>query len=162
MPRACVCICVFSAARATSGSRSATGSFDSCAIRCDGSNSTRRPTTADVTITPRPNAWPRCMGPPRPGEKHASCRRRASRAARSARNVCARGLLAHRMQRRCGMDDPFGDLWWMLVMRGLAGILFGIFAVVWPLLTLEVLLAVFAVYAIADGLVAVAAGLIRV
>jgi len=59
------------------------------------------------------------------------------------------------------MDDPFARLWWLLAARGVTGILFGILAVVWPLFTLEALLAVFAVYAIADGVVAFAAGASR-
>jgi uncharacterized membrane protein HdeD (DUF308 family) len=44
--------------------------------------------------------------------------------------------------------------WWVLVIRGIAGIVFGIGALAWPGMTLIVLIAIFAVYAIVDGVVA--------
>jgi uncharacterized membrane protein HdeD (DUF308 family) len=44
--------------------------------------------------------------------------------------------------------------WWALVIRGIAGILFGIGALVWPDVTLIVLIALFAAYAIVDGVAA--------
>jgi uncharacterized membrane protein HdeD (DUF308 family) len=44
--------------------------------------------------------------------------------------------------------------WWVLVIRGIAAIVFGIGALVWPGVTLIVLIALFAAYAIVDGLVA--------
>jgi uncharacterized membrane protein HdeD (DUF308 family) len=42
--------------------------------------------------------------------------------------------------------------WWVLLLRGIVAILFGVFAWVNPLMTLEVLVIVFAAYAIVDGL----------
>jgi uncharacterized membrane protein HdeD (DUF308 family) len=45
--------------------------------------------------------------------------------------------------------------WWILLLRGLAAILFGIAALLWPHLTLLVLVLLFGAYALIDGLVAV-------
>lgn len=59
------------------------------------------------------------------------------------------------------VDDPFARLWWMLALRGLAGVLFGALAIAWPLFTLEALLAVFGVYVTLDGVVALVAGVQR-
>jgi uncharacterized membrane protein HdeD (DUF308 family) len=55
-------------------------------------------------------------------------------------------------------SDPFAQLWWLLGLRGLAGIALAVLAFVWPLFTLEALLFGFGVYAIADGGVALYAG----
>jgi len=49
--------------------------------------------------------------------------------------------------------------WWLLVLRGVAAILFGLAAFMWPGLTLLVLITLFAVYAIIDGVIAVVTGL---
>lgn len=42
--------------------------------------------------------------------------------------------------------------WWVVVLRGALAVLFGIAALLWPQLTLRVLVVVFGVYALADGL----------
>ncbi|MGZ3421076.1 MAG: HdeD family acid-resistance protein [Polyangiales bacterium] len=42
--------------------------------------------------------------------------------------------------------------WWMLLVRGLAGIFFGIGAFIWPGLTLALLISLFGAYAIIDGI----------
>jgi uncharacterized membrane protein HdeD (DUF308 family) len=49
----------------------------------------------------------------------------------------------------------FAYSWWLLALRGLLGIAFGIAALAWPGLTLIVLVALFGAYALIDGLVAI-------
>src|SRR3712207_763932 len=49
--------------------------------------------------------------------------------------------------------------WWVFVLRGGLGILFGIAAWLWPGLTLAVLIYLFGAYALVDGVFAVAAGI---
>lgn len=51
--------------------------------------------------------------------------------------------------------------WWLLVLRGLLAILFGVLAFVWPGITILTLVILFGVYAIIDGLVAVGTGIAR-
>jgi uncharacterized membrane protein HdeD (DUF308 family) len=51
--------------------------------------------------------------------------------------------------------------WWLVLLRGVLAILFGILAFVWPEITLLTLVVMFGVYAIVDGLVAVWTGLSR-
>ena len=48
--------------------------------------------------------------------------------------------------------------WWLVALRGLLAILFDIFAFVWPELTWLVLILMFGVYAILDGIFAVVSG----
>lgn len=59
------------------------------------------------------------------------------------------------------MSDPFAKLWWLLALRGLAGVGLAILAVAWPLLTLESLLLGFGIYLAVDGAFAIYAGVIR-
>ena len=49
--------------------------------------------------------------------------------------------------------------WWVLALRGIAGILFGIGAFVWPGATLTTLVIVFGAYVFVDGIFAVVAGI---
>jgi uncharacterized membrane protein HdeD (DUF308 family) len=49
--------------------------------------------------------------------------------------------------------------WWVLAIRGVAAILFGIAAFVWPGITLAVLVLLFGAYALVDGIFAVIAGI---
>jgi uncharacterized membrane protein HdeD (DUF308 family) len=49
--------------------------------------------------------------------------------------------------------------WWLLALRGVAGILFAIAAFVWPESTLAALVLVFGAYVFVDGIFAVAAGI---
>jgi uncharacterized membrane protein HdeD (DUF308 family) len=46
------------------------------------------------------------------------------------------------------------DNWWLLLLRGIAAIAFGILALMWPLLTLLTLTLLWGAYAIADGIFA--------
>jgi len=47
--------------------------------------------------------------------------------------------------------------WWMLLLRGIAAILFGVVALAWPGLTLLTLIQVYGAFALVDGLVAIVA-----
>ncbi|KIG02934.1 HdeD family acid-resistance protein [Caballeronia concitans] len=57
------------------------------------------------------------------------------------------------------MDELLGRAWWMLALRGAAGIIFGLLALSWPGLTLLVLVAMFAAYALIGGVAAVSAAI---
>ena len=50
--------------------------------------------------------------------------------------------------------------WWLIVIRGLLAILFGLIAFFWPGLTLLLLILTFGVYAIVDGVFAMLSGLV--
>ncbi|RVX47697.1 uncharacterized membrane protein HdeD (DUF308 family) [Nonomuraea polychroma] len=54
------------------------------------------------------------------------------------------------------IDDYLGH-WWVLTLRGVLALLFGIMAVAWPAITLLVLAVVFGAYAIVDGALAAVA-----
>jgi len=49
--------------------------------------------------------------------------------------------------------------WWLVVLRGVVAILFGVLAFVWPAITWLTLIVMFGVYAIVDGLVTIITGL---
>jgi uncharacterized membrane protein HdeD (DUF308 family) len=49
--------------------------------------------------------------------------------------------------------------WWLMAVRGVAAILFGIAAFLWPGLTLAVLVLIFGAYALLDGIFAIGAGI---
>jgi uncharacterized membrane protein HdeD (DUF308 family) len=49
--------------------------------------------------------------------------------------------------------------WWVLLLRGIAAVLFGLAALFWPGLTLLVLIVFFGVYAVIDGIFAIVAGI---
>jgi uncharacterized membrane protein HdeD (DUF308 family) len=49
--------------------------------------------------------------------------------------------------------------WWLLLLRGLSAILFGVLAFVWPGLTLVTLVLLYGAYALVDGLFAIAAAI---
>jgi uncharacterized membrane protein HdeD (DUF308 family) len=55
------------------------------------------------------------------------------------------------------MGTALAHYWWVLALRGVLGILFGILAFVWPLLTLEVLVLLFGAYSLVDGIFTVVA-----
>ena len=44
--------------------------------------------------------------------------------------------------------------WWLLLLRGLAAILFGLLALIWPALTLTALILLYGAFALTDGLIA--------
>src|SRR6185312_2317633 len=46
------------------------------------------------------------------------------------------------------------DNWWLLLLRGVAAIVFGVLAFMWPLLTLLTLTFLWGAYAIVDGVLA--------
>jgi uncharacterized membrane protein HdeD (DUF308 family) len=49
--------------------------------------------------------------------------------------------------------------WWALLIRGIAAVLFGLAALLWPGLTLYVLIIFFGAYALVDGVFAIVAGI---
>lgn len=51
--------------------------------------------------------------------------------------------------------------WWLVVLRGVLAILFGLSAFIWPGITILTLIVMFGIYAVVDGLVAVATGIAR-
>ena len=54
-----------------------------------------------------------------------------------------------------GLLSSLADNWWMLLIRGIAAIAFGILAFVWPGLTLITLTLLWGAYAITDGVFAI-------
>jgi uncharacterized membrane protein HdeD (DUF308 family) len=63
------------------------------------------------------------------------------------------------MKRRMIMATDLARNWWVLALRGIAGILFGIAAFVWPESTLTALVLVFGAYVFVDGIFALIAGI---
>jgi uncharacterized membrane protein HdeD (DUF308 family) len=59
------------------------------------------------------------------------------------------------------MVRSLSQYWWLVVLRGVLAILFGILAFIWPEITLLTLIIMFGVYAVVDGLIAVGTGLAR-
>jgi uncharacterized membrane protein HdeD (DUF308 family) len=53
------------------------------------------------------------------------------------------------------MRSLFQQAWWALALRGVAGIAFGVLALLWPGITLLTLVALFAAYALITGIAAV-------
>ena len=49
--------------------------------------------------------------------------------------------------------------WWTLLLRGVAAVFFGLSALIWPGLTLAVLVVIYGAYALVDGVFAFVAGL---
>jgi uncharacterized membrane protein HdeD (DUF308 family) len=53
----------------------------------------------------------------------------------------------------------FTSSWWALALRGLAAVIFGLLAFVWPDITLTALVFLFGAYALVDGVLAIIAGI---
>lgn len=51
------------------------------------------------------------------------------------------------------------DLWWLFTLRGIALLLFGMMAVVWPGITLYVLALLFAIFLLVQGFVSITSGI---
>lgn len=57
------------------------------------------------------------------------------------------------------MSGLLAQRWWVLVVRGLVAILFGLCALIWPGLTVGILVALFAIYALMNGVFTLIGGL---
>lgn len=55
------------------------------------------------------------------------------------------------------MLEAVTSRWWLLLVRGIAAILFAFAAMIWPQITLPVLTLLFGIYALVDGVFAIAA-----
>lgn len=58
-----------------------------------------------------------------------------------------------------GLFPVLGRRWWLLLVRGILAILFGLLAFLWPGLTIIILTALFAAYALVDGIFALVLGI---
>ncbi|MEU4573257.1 HdeD family acid-resistance protein [Nonomuraea sp. ATR24] len=54
--------------------------------------------------------------------------------------------------------ERLASTWWLVLIRGIAAILFGILALIWPGITLLVLVVFFGAYAIVDGIFSIFSG----
>src|ERR687896_248539 len=59
------------------------------------------------------------------------------------------------------MDNRHVEHWWVVLIRGIAGILFGLLALVWPGITVLALVALFGAYALIDGASSIVAAFAR-
>jgi len=55
------------------------------------------------------------------------------------------------------MFDLIANYWWTFLIRGIAAIAFGLIALVWPGMTLTVLIVVFGIYVIFEGILSIVA-----
>lgn len=58
------------------------------------------------------------------------------------------------------MLDILTQRWWAVTLRGVAALLFGLMALIWPGITLLALVVLFGVYALVDGIVALGSAVI--
>jgi uncharacterized membrane protein HdeD (DUF308 family) len=54
-------------------------------------------------------------------------------------------------QQEVDMESTYGGNWWAVVIRGIVAIIFGVAALIWPAITLFVLIALFAAFVIVEG-----------
>jgi uncharacterized membrane protein HdeD (DUF308 family) len=59
------------------------------------------------------------------------------------------------------MLNRLADHWWLVLIRGIAAVLFGLLALSWPGLTLLALVALFGAYALVDGVSSIVAAVAR-
>lgn len=59
------------------------------------------------------------------------------------------------------MARTLSQNWWLVVLRGVLAILFGLAAFIWPGITWLTLILMFGVYAIVDGIIAIVTGISR-
>lgn len=55
------------------------------------------------------------------------------------------------------MLHALAQAWWLVLLRGIAGILFGLLAFIWPGITLLTLIFLYGAYALVDGVIALVA-----
>jgi uncharacterized membrane protein HdeD (DUF308 family) len=55
------------------------------------------------------------------------------------------------------MSETLTRYWWAVVLRGVAAVLFGLLALIWPDITVFVLVVLFGAYALVDGVLALVA-----
>jgi len=60
---------------------------------------------------------------------------------------------------RSDLESIAKGVWWLVLIRGVLAILFGVFALFWPGVALLTLVYVFGAYAILDGIAAIVAGI---
>jgi uncharacterized membrane protein HdeD (DUF308 family) len=65
--------------------------------------------------------------------------------------------LAHDIRKETIVLETLSRHWWAVAVRGVAAILFGVLALVWPAITVLALVIVFGAYALVDGVFAVVA-----
>jgi uncharacterized membrane protein HdeD (DUF308 family) len=58
-----------------------------------------------------------------------------------------------------GMIRTLARFWWVLLLRGLAAVVFGALAIIWPDLTLFVLVILFGAYTVVDGVLEIWSGI---
>ena len=56
-----------------------------------------------------------------------------------------------------GLLTQFGRAWWLLALRGVAAVVFGVLAFIWPGVTILALVILWGAYALADGILALIA-----